>query len=408
MVEIINIQPDKLPHDKETKLKQAEKVVKIEKIVPNGYGLAFADGLTIFVSLAASGDKVRVRLREKKGKLAFAEIVEIIEASPDRITPPCPYFGKCGGCDFQQMSYQAQIEAKVAIIQDCLKRIGKIDYQGEINIIGSPKELRYRTRAQWHADTRSKKIGYFKRFSNQIIDVENCPILDEKLQETLTNLRQNLNWNEFWAASIEIETATNGEKVSLYSNEIIEPTENISFETLGNRYFYNAENFFQGNQSLIEELIKLAIEDAKGKIALDLYCGVGLFSLPLARTFEKITGIEANEKAIDFAKENAELNRLENIAFYTENVGEWLTENSPQDVDFILLDPPRSGTEKETIEQILKLKPAEISYVSCDPATLARDLRILAEDYSIESITALDLFPQTHHVETVVRLNRKS
>jgi tRNA/tmRNA/rRNA uracil-C5-methylase (TrmA/RlmC/RlmD family) len=389
-------------------LKQEEKVVKIEKIVPNGYGLAFADGLTIFVSLAAKGDKLRIRIREKKKKLAFAEIVEIIESSPDRITPPCPYFGKCGGCDFQQMSYSAQLEAKVAIIQDCLKRIGKIDYQGEIKIIGSPKELRYRTRAQWHADTRNKKIGYFKRFSNQIIDVETCPILDEKLQETLSSLRENLTWTEFWAETIEIETATNGEKVSIYSNEIIEPTEKICLETPGTRYFYNAESFFQGNQSLIEELIKTAIEDAKGKTALDLYCGVGLFSLALAQNFEKVVGIEANEKAIEFAKENSELNRRENIEFYAENVGEWLTENPTQSADFILLDPPRSGTEKETIEQILKLKPAQISYVSCDPATLARDLRILTEDYSIESITALDLFPQTHHIETVVRLNRKS
>lgn len=389
-------------------MRQEEKVVKIEKIVPNGYGLAFAEGLTIFVSLAASGDTVRIRIREKKGKVAFAEIVEIIEASPDRITPPCQYFGKCGGCDFQQMSYTAQLEAKVGIIQDCLKRIGKIDFQGEIKIIGSPRELGYRSRAQWHADTRNKKIGYFKRFSNQIIDVESCPILDEKLQETLSNLRESLNWTEFWAETIEIETATNGEKVSLYSNEIIEPTEKISFEASGNRYFYNAESFFQGNQSLIEELVKIAIENAEGKTALDLYCGVGLFALPLARNFEKVIGIEANEKAIEFAKENVDLARLANAQFYAENVGEWLTENSPQEVDFILLDPPRSGTEKETIEQILKLKPAQISYVSCDPATLARDLRILTEDYSIESITALDLFPQTHHVETVVRLNRKS
>lgn len=390
--------------------KQIEKqiAVTIEKIIPNGYGLAFAEGLTILVSLAAKGDKLIVRIREKKGKLAFAEIVEIIEPSADRITPPCQYFGKCGGCDFQQMSYSAQLEAKIGIIQDCLKRIGKIDFQDEIKIIGSPREFAYRSRAQWHADTRNKRIGYFRRFSNQIIDVETCPILDDKLQETLTNLRENLNWTEFWAESVEIETATNGEKVSLYSNEIIEPTEKISFEALGNRYFFNAESFFQGNQSLVESLINTAIDGAKGETALDLYCGVGLFSLPLAQKFEKVIGIEASEKAIDFAKENAEFARLGNVEFFTENVSEWLTENSSQTVDFILLDPPRSGTEKETIEQILNLKPAEISYVSCDPATLARDLRILNEAYSIESITALDLFPQTHHVETVVRLNRKN
>lgn len=389
-------------------MKQEEIEVKIEKIVPNGYGIAFTEGMTVFVALAAQGDKLRIRIREKKGKIAFAEIVEVIESSVDRVTPPCEYFGKCGGCDFQQMSYQAQLNAKIGIIEDCLKRIGKINYDCEIKIIGSPQEFGYRSRAQWHADTRNQRIGYFRRFSNQIIDVENCPILDEKLQETLSSLRQNLNWSEFWAEFAEIETATNGEKVSIYSNEIIEPTEKISFEILGNRYYYNAESFFQGNLSLIETLIKTATDDVQGENALDLYCGVGLFSLPLARKFGKVIGIEANEKAIDFAIENAELARLLNVEFYSENVGEWLTENSTQTVDFILLDPPRSGTEKTTIEQILKLNPKQISYVSCDPATLARDLRILTDVYSIESITALDLFPQTHHVETVVRLNRKS
>lgn len=358
--------------------------------------------------MAVKGDRVRVRIREKKGKLGFAEIIEIIEPSTDRITPPCSYFGRCGGCDFQQMSYQTQLEAKVGIVRDCLKRLGKIDFQGEIPIIASPKDFGYRSRAQWHADTRHQRIGYFKRYSHNVIDVESCPILDEKLQETLTNLRQNLNWGEFWAETTEIEAASNGEKVSIYSTEIVEPTEKISFESQGNRYFYNAESFFQGNRLLIESLIKTAIIGAKGQTALDLYCGVGLFSLPLARNFAKVIGIEASEKAIEFAKENAELARLGNIEFYSENVGEWLIENSLQNVDFVLLDPPRTGAEKETIERILQLKPKQISYVSCDPATLARDLRILTEAYSIESITALDLFPQTHHVETVVRLNLKN
>lgn len=389
-----------------SKAKKAEQIldVVIEKIVPNGYGLAFRDGLTIFVSLAVKGDKLRVKVREKKGKLLFAEIVEILEPSKDRITPKCQYFGVCGGCDFQQMSYQAQLQAKVEIIQDCLQRIGKIEYEDDISIIPSPKDFGYRSRTQWHANTKNQKIGYFKRNSHHIIDIETCLVLDENLQNTLSDLRQNLNWKEFWAESIKIEAAGSGNKISLYSTELIEPTEKISFKVLDNQYFYNAEGFFQGNLSLIKELIETAILSAEGKLALDLYCGVGLFSLPLAKTFEKVIGIESNEKAIEFAKENAELGRIGNVEFYAENVGTWLSENELQDIDFILLDPPRAGTEKETIERILKIKPKNISYVSCDPATLARDLRLLTEYYSIESITALDLFPQTHHIETVVRL----
>ena len=227
------------------------------------------------------------------------------------------------------------------------------------------------------------------------------------MQKTLENFRENLDWAEFWANNVRIEAANVGENVSVYSSEIIEPTRDISFEACGNRYFYDAESFFQGNQLLIERLIELAVDGAEGENALDLFCGVGLFSLPLARKFVKVHGVEANEKAIEFAERNAENARLSNVEFFAENVGEWLTENDSQAIQFVLLDPPRTGADRETIDALLKLKPSQISYVSCDPATLARDLRLLSETYSIESITALDLFPQTHHVETVVKLRIK-
>ena len=378
--------------------------VTIEKIVPNGYGMAFAEGLTIFVSLAATGDKLRVRVREKKGKVAFAEIIEVLVPSPERTTPECQYFGICGGCDFQQMTYEAQLASKISIIQDCLSRIGKINFEGDIPIIPSPNPYGYRSRAQWHTDTRAKKIGYFKRYSHNIVDVENCPILAEPLQKTLTNFRENLRWEQFWSNNVEIEAANADERVSIYSTEIIEPTQDISFEVGENWYFYNAESFFQGNQFLVEKLIELAVSDATGENALDLFCGVGLFTLPLARKFKKVYGVESNGKAIEFAQKNTDNARLANVELFTENVGEWLTENNPQDIDFVLLDPPRTGAERATIDALLKLKPTQISYVSCDPATLARDLRLLTVSYTIESITAIDLFPQTHHVETVVRL----
>ncbi len=402
-------------------------VVKIEKIVPNGFGLAFAENLTIFVSLAAVGDRLKVKINQLKGKTAFAEIVEIIEPSNERIEPPCALFGRCGGCDFQQIDYESQLKAKVGIIKDCLTRIGKINFAGEIKIIASPKDFGYRSRAQWHADTRTRNIGYFRRNSHNVIDVETCPILTDELQKTLANLRGNIEWESFWSEKIEIEAANAGSKVSVYSSEIVEPTEEISFALGDNRYFYDAQSFFQGNPFLIESLVETALHDATGGIALDLYCGVGLFTLPLAGTFEKVFGVDANEKAIESASKNIENARLENVEVFAESVGEWLAESfesrlqtadsamgkMPSEdgnlnfVDFVLLDPPRAGAEKETIESLLKLKPKQISYVSCEPATLARDLRILCESvYEIESITALDLFPQTHHVETVVRLKR--
>ena len=381
--------------------------VKIEKIVPNGYGLAFAENLTIFVALAAAGDKVRVRVREKKGKTAFAEIVEIIEPSPDRTTPQCQYFGRCGGCDFQQLNYAAQLTAKVGIVRDCLTRIGKVNYEREIEIIASPQPYEYRSRARWHADTRARKIGYFKRYSHEIIDVENCPILVPALEKTLENFRASLNWEEFWAEKIELEAASANEEISIYSAELIEPTRELCFAADGAKYFYDASVFFQGNQFLIEQLIELATRGASGATALDLFCGVGLFSIPLARNFAEVFGIEASAKAIEFAQKNTDTARLSNIRFKAEGVSEFLRENEFENVDFILLDPPRAGTEHATIAAILKIKPKEISYVACDPATLARDLKLLTESvYKIERITALDLFPQTHHVETVVRLSQ--
>lgn len=381
--------------------------VKIEKIVPNGFGLAFAENLTVFVPLSASGDALRVKIHQLKGKTAFAEIVEILKPSPERIKPPCVYFGRCGGCDFQQIDYETQLAAKVGIVRDCLTRIGKINCEQEIPIIPSPRDFGYRARAQWHVDTRGRKIGYFRRNSHDVIDVENCPILTEELQKTLTDLRREIEWESFWDEKVEIEAASANGKVSLYSDETVEPTEEISFRVYDEKYFYSAKSFFQGNPFLIENLMRLALEDASGRRALDLYCGVGLFTLPLARKFENVIGVEANREAVDFAEKSAENARLGNIEFKRESVDDFLAENDLKEIDFVLLDPPRSGAERQTIESIIKLKPAEISYISCEPAVLARDLRILIDaGFEIRSITALDLFPQTHHIETVVRLKR--
>ena len=380
--------------------------VAIQKIVPRGLGLAFAENLTIFVPLSAPGDRLAVKIFQLKGKTAFAEIESVIQPSPVRIEPPCPYFGKCGGCDFQQMTYDAQLSAKLDMIRDSLKRIGKIDYEKDIPIIASPKQFEYRTRAQWHLETRQRKIGYFKRNSHDIIDIDHCPILDTALDNTLKDLRNTINWDGFWADRAEIEAACGSDgDISLYSPEIIEPTDDISYNADGDTYFYSAQSFFQGNQSLIPQLLEAALSGAGGERALDLYCGVGLFTLPSAKKFAQVMGVEGDERAIEFAKQNAANARLENVSFAAEGVGEFLAGRELEGTDFVLLDPPRTGTERDVIDRIVRLKPQQISYVACDPSMLARDLRRLIDGgYVIASITALDLFPQTHHVETVVRL----
>lgn len=381
--------------------------VKIEKIVPRGLGMAFAEKLTVFVPLAAVGDRVRVRLNEVKKRIAFAEIIEIVEPSPVRIEPPCPYFGKCGGCDFQQITYEAQLEAKVGIIRDCLRRIGKIEFEGEIPVIASPKPFEYRSRAQWHLDSRHKWIGYFRRGSHDVIDIEHCPILVPELETTLQELRKTIEWGTIWGERSAIEAASgDGGKVSVYGAELVERTDEIRFTAAGERYFYSAQSFFQGNQFLVEKLIETALGDSGGERALDLYCGVGLFSLPLAKRFGQVIGVEGNESAIDFAEKNAGNARLHNIKFVRDGVEDFLHETNLEGTDFVLLDPPRAGTEKGVIQSLAKMKPKNISYVSCEPSILARDLRTLLDaGYSLDSVTAVDLFPQTHHVETIVRLS---
>ncbi len=381
--------------------------VTIEKIVPRGLGLAFAEGLTIFVPLSAPGDRLIARLEQIKGRTAFAEIESIIEPSPARGVPPCKYFGTCGGCDFQQFPYERQLAEKVGMLQDSLRRIGKIEI-GEIPIVPSPRPLAYRTRALWRVDTRAGAMGYYKRNSHDVVDIDHCPILDPALDATLQQFRSGLDASRFWEEKAPVEAAIGSDgTVSINAPDLAEATREVTVEAAGERYTFDARSFFQGNLSIVDKLIELATAGASGGHALDLYCGVGLFSLPLARSFANVTGVEANGRAIEFAERNASSAGLANVKFFPEGVNSFLFGRDVGETDFVLLDPPRAGTEKNVIQRIIKLGPKQVSYVSCDPSIFARDMRrFLDGGYGIDSLTALDLFPQTHHVETVARLSR--
>lgn len=382
--------------------------VEIKKIVPKGFGLAFLEGLTVFVPLSAPGDKLVVRLAEIKGKTAFAEIEKIIEPSPQRTPPPCVYFGQCGGCNFQQMNYEAQLAAKVDIIRDCLKRIGKIDYEKEIQIVPSPRELRYRSRAQWHVDSRENTIGYYRRLTHDVIDVKECPILVPELEAELNATRESLEWSNLWSPRFEVYAAAGSDgSVSKYSPEIFEPAEEVVLESLGEKYSHSARSFFQGNPFLIEPLVTAALEGSTGRTALDLFSGVGLFTLPLARKFAQVVAVEDHDVAVELSTKNALAAGLDNIRHVAENVDTFVALLDEPGIDFVLLDPPRAGAKPVTVKRLASLGPKQVSFVSCEPATLARDLRIFIDHgYTLDSILAFDLFPQTHHVETVARLRR--
>jgi 23S rRNA (uracil1939-C5)-methyltransferase len=226
------------------------------------------------------------------------------------------------------------------------------------------------------------------------------------LQETLECVRAT-DWAEFPAELKHLDAVAGENEVSLSPPFAEFETNELSMRVGNDVYQYNAESFFQINPALLPELIEFALSDVSGETALDLYCGVGLFTLPLARRFEKVLGVEANPVATRFARRNLQQAGLTNARVVTATVAEWVRTHSSGEVDFILLDPPRAGAESVVIKGMLDLAPKRIAYVSCDPATLARDLKkLMGGGYTIHSIAGFDLFPQTHHVETVVLLRR--
>jgi 23S rRNA (uracil1939-C5)-methyltransferase len=387
--------------------------VHIERMLPGGAGLAHAQGRTILVGLAAPGDYLRVSLEERRGNVSFARIVEILSPSPVRVSPPCPYFGRCGGCDFQQLSYEAQLASKVEIIRDCLRRIARIETSLEIPITASPQDWRYRSRAQWQYDSSTQSLGYFERGSHTVCDVTECPVLVPALQETLTDLRARLKDGSLTEEVREFESVAGDEGASLLPTltDVQTPRE-VTRRIAGETYRFSAAGFFQINHELLAPLVKAALKGAQGEMAqgetaLDLYCGAGLFTLPLARRFTRVTGIEASVHAVAYARRNLSGAGLTNASVHTSTVSTWLEEHGPTlaPVDYLLLDPPRTGAEEGAIAAILQLRPQRIAYVSCDPATLARDLKQLLDGgYHLDTLAAFDMFPQTHHVETVAHL----
>ena len=369
------------------------------------------------------------------------------KVSARSVEPPCPYFGSCGGCDFQQMSYQAQLDAKVEIIKDCLRRLARIENIPDFQITAAPNPWHYRSRAQWQYDAVRQKLGYFESGSRHVCDVAECAVLAPALQQTLERLRVRMNDGSLPEEVRDFRAVVGDEGVSIApsvrsptpgspagqpgwgvavregSDSIKDSEEirNITRTIDGEAYSLNAESFFQANDGLLPQLIDAAIGEASGETALDLYCGVGLFTLPLARRFKHVVGVESDSAAASFARENLANARLMNAEVVKSDVGLWLEDVRHGDLsklseesaaalqgqtDFVLLDPPRTGAESRVIAGVLGLKPQRISYVSCDPATLARDLKkLIAGGYTLTSVRAFDMFPQTHHVESVAHLS---
>jgi len=388
--------------------------VTTERLAYGGEAVARHQGLAIFIPLAAPGERLRIRISERKKNFARAVIDKILESSPARREPPCPHFGDCGGCQLQHLAYEAQLEAKTGFIRDALERIGRIDWPREIKIRHGAK-FAYRGRAQVQLDGKTHRVGFKRAASSSVCDIAHCPILVPELNEALVSLRGAFTGaigtrsDQASASSLQVDMAAGESGVSFEP-----PPPGFSIRTLqravrGAVYNFSGATFFQVNPGLLDGLVDEAVSEYSGDVAIDLYAGVGLFTIQLARSFNHVIGIESDPRTAKHAVENFAANAVTNAEFHISSAELWLkrfVETKAPSPDLILLDPPRSGAAG-ALPYIVALKPARISYVSCDPATLARDLRPLIDSgYELSRVTAIDLFPQTYHVETIASLVR--
>ncbi|HWP92832.1 MAG TPA: 23S rRNA (uracil(1939)-C(5))-methyltransferase RlmD [Thermodesulfobacteriota bacterium] len=414
--------------------------IEIEKLAFGGAGVGRVQGKVFFVRGGIPGDILDVRVTREKGSYGEAEIENILSPSPERATPSCPVFDRCGGCQWQHINYPYQLKAKEDIFRETLERIGGIKDVEVEPIVPSSKEYGYRSRVTLSVEFQKGRylLGYREGRSRKLIEIEGCPIatkpIDEAIASLTRSLKSSLNKPHYPLKKIHIASDENAAYVTLASSLYHEPkklhplrknlndyssSENIGiareeereFElTFSGLTFYSVPSvFIQANKEVNEQIINTLVEYAglEGRErVLDLYCGIGNFSLHLAKIAKETIGADVSAKAIKLAKRSAELNSIKNVTFEAIP-SEFLVEkslNRKDKFDLVVLDPPREGA-KEVINGIIKLRPTKIIYVSCDPPTLARDLKMLKESgYRIIKIKLFDLFPQTYHIESLALL----
>lgn len=369
--------------------------IRIERIVAGGYGLARHEGRVLLVPMTAPGDLVEVALPNKGPR---SELVRVIEPGPDRIQPICQHFGECGGCDLMHLSYEAQSVAKLEIVSDAMRRIGGAIELPGLAMVPNPEPFGSRSRGNWRP-TGGERAGYVRRGSHEVIPIEHCPILDPALEAERSALR----------ISAPAQGLSNGAATSIRANG--QPAPALVFAVAGERFLASAEVFFQATTALLDDFVARVVhEAARGgpDLVLELFSGIGLFTIPLARRVGHIVSVESDAKAVAFAHRNAAEAGVTNATIAEASVELWLARGrSNFQPDVVVVDPPRVGLSAKVAERLMALAPARLVYVSCDPATFARDARKLVEaGYRIAAWTAFDLFPQTHHVELVGRFER--
>ena len=437
------------------------KIVEIEKIVSGGYGLArMESGKVLLVEGAYPGEKVLVRVTRDKKDFAFAKAVEVIKAHPKRKAPPCRYFGVCGGCHFMDMDYEEQLRLKKEMVMDSLKR-ASIDVEVE-DVERSGQGLQYRSKVELTAVMHKGKVelGFKKRYSHDVVPVKGCKLASDKANKIIDFLPKLLEAFDVWVYDfrrkkgmlkhVVIRHAFSTDQVmvifvtktesfpqgkalakklaskfgwvtsivhvmnskdsvvlrgpyrTLYGEGVI--TEEYDWET----YQIPPTAFFQSNYYVSKKLLDFVYSSLQltGKErVLDLYSGIGFFSMRIALSAKKVVGVESSRISYKASLANANINQRKNAKFVNMEVEDFLKE-SEEKFDAVVLDPPRGGMDRQALMKLASLRPRRIVYVSCNPPTLARDLKALKEaGYTIERVKSFDMFPQTFHVETVAVLS---
>jgi 23S rRNA (uracil1939-C5)-methyltransferase len=412
------------------------------KLVYGGEALGHHAGHTILVPRVLPGERAEVEeVRTTKG-VVHARPLRILQAAPQRIEPPCPYFGRCGGCHYQHLSPQLQSASKREILRETLRRLGRIDWEGDIPVRAGPP-WSYRNQAQFKLARQAGgqvEMGFFEPQSHRVFPVDSCLILSPRLNAVLGALRRP-EWARGLAHFRQIElfaddrdeevmltlqgeaAGAEGEQMGQSLLERIPGAACVALEfnnrfrvlgkpalhysVCGISYRVSPGSFFQASCFLTLELVAAVTGEERGELALDLFAGVGLFSLPLARRFHRVVAAEANTTAASDLKANAEENGLVNLHAAGETTYDFLRRFAQREPDLVVMDPPRAGVDAGSLKLLAALGPRKIHYLSCSPPTLARDLEfLLRQGYQLRSIELFDLFPQTYHIEALAKLAR--
>ncbi len=387
-----------------------ELELRIDTLTNEGSGLARFNDWVVFVPFALPGEKVRARVFRNHKNYSEADLVEVLEASPERVHPFCALFGQCGGCQYQHLSYDAQVQWKQRQVSELLKHMAKIEFPVE-PVVRSPKTAGYRSKITPHfhkpKNGQVDEIGFLRANTrNAMVDVPHCPIAMPELNERLAQVREEVRSGK--------QTFKNGATLLLRSasGEVLTHPHQLAREEVGGvRFEFQAGDFFQNNPFILPAFVEHVVCEATAtgaRFLIDAYCGSGLFGLCAAAKFDRVSGVEVSETAVVKAKHNAELNGFTNCDFIAASAEHIFADiQQPARDTVVIVDPPRAGCGEGFLQQLFAFGPRAVVYVSCNPPTQMRDLVLFKEaGYELKRVQPFDLFPQTKHLECVMTLTK--